>query len=182
MTVMIDWTQLVTITNHGAVMINKMVQQNQLLQTMHFNSVTMLAYFQHRGKYLTMSLVFYMIINYIFKAVFFHQGKSKYKPFQHGFFLPLQILLTNMLFLRFYAFWGDQSCGDMISISRYEKIPAFERTLTTHNISIEVESPQGTYHAINDPNMVEQMNTAQLNTDPETWDDLPEAAVPTNHS
>jgi len=31
----------------------------------------MFAYFQHIGKYLTMSLVLHMIINIIFKAVFF---------------------------------------------------------------------------------------------------------------
>jgi len=35
---------------------------------------------------------------------------------------------------------------------------------------------------INDLNMVEQMNNAQLNTDPETGDELPETAIPTNHT
>jgi len=42
------------------------------------------------------------------------------------------------------------------------------------NISIENESPKDSYITINDLNTIEQMNMVQINTDPETRDDLPE--------
>ena len=36
----------------------------------------MLEYFQHIGKYLTTSFVFYLIINFVFQAVFFDKTKA----------------------------------------------------------------------------------------------------------
>jgi len=40
------------------------------------------------------------------------------------------------------------------------------------DISVENKSPQDTQITINDINIVEQMNTAQINTDPETGDEI----------
>jgi len=54
--------------------------------------------------------------------------------------------------------------------------------LTTLNISIEEESPEDTYETTNNLSTVEKLNTAQLNTDPETGDEWLDAAIPTNHS
>ena len=54
--------------------------------------------------------------------------------------------------------------------------------MTTLNISIEEESPEDTYVTTNNLSTVEQLNAEQLNTDPETGDEWPDAAIPTNHS
>ena len=46
------------------------------LLTQHFDSITMLSYFQHSGKFLNMSLVFNTSIDFIFKAIFFMKTKA----------------------------------------------------------------------------------------------------------
>jgi len=73
--------------------------------------------FYNIGKYLTKSLIFNTIIDFIFKTVFFIKAQIEYKPLQHGFLLWLHILLTKLFFSRFRHFGGGQSCGYLISLS-----------------------------------------------------------------
>jgi hypothetical protein len=64
--------------------------------------------------------------------------------------------------------------------------PQMKMAITNNgNISVENESQEDSYITIFDLNMVKQMNTAHINTDPETREELPKTdlpmTIPTNH-
>ena len=56
-----------------------------------------------------------------------------------------------------------------------------EINIADDNVSIKEKSPDETYVTINDINIVREMNTAQMNIDPETGEERDNEAVLNNH-